>query len=72
MLRDRWVTLAAVDAAGDLLIRVDLAVWEEMKERGSDWMDTSDRQHLALSLVETRAARVAPVETPQGRLITLL
>jgi hypothetical protein len=67
----RWLTLAAVDDAGDLLIRVDLAVWEEMKARGSDWMDSDERQDLALSFVETRAARVAPVESPQGRLITL-
>jgi hypothetical protein len=70
-LEKQWVTLAAVDDSGDLLIRVDLAVWEEMKERGSDWMDTADRQDLALSFVETRAARVAPVDSPQGRLITL-
>jgi hypothetical protein len=68
---DRWLTLAAVDDTGDLLIRVDLAVWEELKEQGSDWMDTADRQDLALSLVETRAARTAPAESPQGRLITL-
>jgi hypothetical protein len=68
---DQWLTLTAVDAAGDLLIRVDLAVWEEMKERGSDWMDTGDRQDLALSLVETRAARIEPVQSPQGRVVTL-
>jgi hypothetical protein len=70
-LDDKWVTFAAEDEAGDLLIRVDLVVWEEMKEQGSDWMDTADRQDLALSMVETRAARVAPVGSPQGRLVTL-
>jgi hypothetical protein len=70
-LDDRWLTLAAVDDVGDLLIRVDLAVWEQMKEQGSDWMDTADRQDLALSFVETRAARIAPLDSPQGRLITL-
>jgi hypothetical protein len=70
-LDGQWLTLAAVDAAGDLLIRVDLAVWEEMKERGSDWMDTADRQDIALSFVETRAARIAPLDSPQGRVITL-
>jgi hypothetical protein len=70
-LDSRWLTLAARDDAGDLLIRVDLAVWEEMKSRGSDWMDSDDRRDLALSFVETRAARVAPVDSPQGRVVTL-
>jgi hypothetical protein len=70
-LDDQWLTLDATDAEGDLLIRVNLAVWEQMKESGSDWMDSSDRQDLALSLVETRAARVAPIASPQGRVITL-
>jgi hypothetical protein len=70
-LDNRWLTLAAVDELGDLLIRVNLAIWEEMKERGSDWMDSNDRQDLALSFVETRAARISPVDGPAGRMITL-
>jgi hypothetical protein len=70
-LDHQWLTLAAVDDAGDLLIRVDLAIWEEMKERGSDWINSDDRQDLAMSFVETRAARIAPIDSPQGRVITL-
>jgi hypothetical protein len=66
-----WLTLAAVDDAGDLLIRVELATWEQMQASGSDWMDAEDRHDLALSLVETRAARIEPAGSPQGRLVTL-
>jgi hypothetical protein len=42
-----------------------------MKERGSDWMDTAERQDLALSSVETRASSGRSTNSPQGRLITL-
>jgi hypothetical protein len=69
---DEWLTLTAIDDAGGLLIRVDLATWEKMKEQGSDWMNTTDRQDLALSLVGTWAGRATPADSPQGRLITLV
>jgi hypothetical protein len=66
-----WLTLAAVDDAGDLIVRIDLATWEQMQASGSDWMDADDRRDLALSLIETRAARIEPASSPQGRLVTI-
>jgi hypothetical protein len=68
---DTWLTLAAVDADGDVLVRVDLITWEQMRASGADWMDDEDRRDHALSLVETRAARIAPESSHQGRMITI-
>jgi hypothetical protein len=68
---DTWLTLAAVDAAGDLIVRVDLAAWEQMQASGADWMDAEDRRDHALSLLETRAGRVGPSKSHQGRLVTI-
>jgi predicted lactoylglutathione lyase len=41
-----WLTLAAIDETGDLLIQVGLAIWERMRECGSDWMNTVDQSGL--------------------------
>ena len=68
---EAWLSLAAADAAGDLIIRIDLVTWEQMQASGADWMEADDRRDHALSLIETRASRIQPAMSHQGRTITI-
>ena len=68
---DRWVTFAATDHAGDLLIRVGRLAWERLQYDAPDAFDADDRRDYALGMIEWRAAGLTIAITSDGRALTL-
>ena len=66
---DRWITFAAKDPAGPLLIRVTRLKWEQLNADTPDEHNADDRRDYALGMIEHWATGCVPIKTAKGRLL---